>query len=58
MCEEKPWEYPSLDWIHKAREEHLAWEKEHGPGLSPEAKAILERLNLPTAKAAEYRRRT
>lgn len=56
MCEEKPWEYPSLAWIHRAREQHVEEEKVRGPGLSPEAKALADRLNLPFDENPRRRR--
>lgn len=55
------WEYPSLEWIHRARELH--YEEEQGqslaqlkPRLSPAAAQVARRLRLKAVRASEISR--
>lgn len=57
----KEWDYPSLEWIHRAREAH--YEAERGrplskmkPQLSPQAVTVAQRLKLNKTRASELSR--
>lgn len=58
---EAPWEYASLDWIHRARQAHYVEEKgrpltEIKPRLSPQAAAVARRLRLKRVRASDLSR--
>ncbi|MGH7846556.1 MAG: hypothetical protein ACREQW_15495 [Candidatus Binatia bacterium] len=56
------WNYPSLEWIHRARADIYKAEKkrsltEIAPRLSPNAAALARCLKLKTIRAAELTKR-
>ncbi|MBI4523377.1 MAG: hypothetical protein HY695_06140 [Deltaproteobacteria bacterium] len=56
------WDYPSLEWIHRARARIYKAEKgqpltELTPGLSEDAAALARRLKLKTIRAMELPKR-
>jgi len=60
--EQKLWEYPSLEWLHRVRERHFEEEKgkplsQIKPQLSAPAAQVARRLKLKKVHATELSRR-